>query len=24
MWAVVLLRTGWTRAQGPNVSYRRG
>jgi len=24
MWAVVLLRLGWTRAQGPNVSYRRG
>jgi DNA-3-methyladenine glycosylase II len=24
MWAVVLLRMGWTRAQGPNVSYRRG
>jgi len=23
MWAVVLLRMGWTRAQGPNVSYRR-
>jgi DNA-3-methyladenine glycosylase II len=22
MWAVVLLRMGWTRAQGPNVSYR--
>lgn len=24
MWAVVLLRMGWTRAQGANVSYRRG
>ena len=24
MWAVVLLRMGWTRAQGPEVSYRRG
>jgi len=24
MWAVVLLRMGWTRAQGPSVSYRRG
>jgi hypothetical protein len=24
MWAVVLLRMGWTRAQGGNVSYRRG
>ena len=24
MWAVVLLRMGWTRAQGPNVSYRTG
>ena len=24
MWAVVLLRTGWTRAQGAGVSYRRG
>jgi DNA-3-methyladenine glycosylase II len=23
MWAVVLLRMAWTRAQGPNVSYRR-
>ena len=23
MWAVVLLRMGWTRAQRPNVSYRR-
>jgi DNA-3-methyladenine glycosylase II len=23
MWAVVLLRMGWTRAQGANVSYRR-
>jgi DNA-3-methyladenine glycosylase II len=23
MWAVVLLRMGWTRAQGGNVSYRR-
>jgi 3-methyladenine DNA glycosylase/8-oxoguanine DNA glycosylase len=23
MWAVVLLRTGWTRAQGDKVSYRR-
>jgi DNA-3-methyladenine glycosylase II len=23
MWAVVLLRTGWTRGQGPKVSYRR-
>lgn len=23
MWAVVLLRMGWTRAQGPNVRYRR-
>lgn len=23
MWAVVLLRMGWTRARGPNVSYRR-
>jgi DNA-3-methyladenine glycosylase II len=22
MWAVVLLRMGWTRAQGPNASYR--
>jgi DNA-3-methyladenine glycosylase II len=24
MWAVVLLRMAWTRAQGGNVSYRRG
>ena len=24
MWAVVLLRMGWTRSQGANVSYRRG
>ena len=24
MWAVVLLRMAWTRAQGANVSYRRG
>ncbi len=24
MWAVVLLRMGWTRAQGGTVSYRRG
>ena len=24
MWAVVLLRMGWTRAQGDRVSYRRG
>ena len=24
MWAVVLLRTSWTRAQGAGVSYRRG
>jgi len=24
MWAVVLLRMGWTRTQGANVSYRRG
>jgi len=24
MWAVVLLRMGWTRAHGGNVSYRRG
>jgi len=23
MWAVVLLRVGWTRAKGPAVSYRR-
>jgi DNA-3-methyladenine glycosylase II len=23
MWAIVLLRMGWTRAQGGNVSYRR-
>ena len=23
MWAVVLLRVGWTRTQGANVSYRR-
>jgi DNA-3-methyladenine glycosylase II len=23
MWAVVLLRMGWTRSQGANVSYRR-
>ena len=23
MWAVVLLRSAWTRAQGGNVSYRR-
>jgi len=24
MWAVVLLRMGWTRSQGSKVSYRRG
>jgi len=24
MWAVVLLRMGWTRSQGAKVSYRRG
>ena len=24
MWAVVLLRMGWTRGQGAKVSYRRG
>ena len=23
MWAVVLLRVGWTRARGPATSYRR-
>ncbi len=24
MWAVVLLRTSWTRTQGAGQSYRRG
>src|SRR4029077_17194589 len=24
MWAVVLLRMGWTRSQGAKISYRRG